>query len=282
MPFDIARLTAMLSREVGLAFVGEVLSESDDEKELSFGPVGYERQHTFSILARVKFRRIEIEFQPGPFAGDLLEAMSFSARDAQLLFWTVLGDCVNKGATVSVRVDDHVVPHGSEEVWGKRWRRFLVVLNRGYVDVGAGQKSQEFDNLAIWLLRFCAAVTAVLPVEAAVDRVPTLELLPEGAVQKVEVNRYERDRRNRAAAIAIHGLSCSACGMSFERVYGDVGVGYIEVHHITPVSDMGANYLVNPATDLVPLCSNCHSMVHRQSPPITVEHLRALISQFGR
>lgn len=57
-------------------------------------------------------------------------------------------------------------------------------------------------------------------------------------------------------------LCCEACGMNFEDVYGDYGVGYIEAHHKIPVSsltDDGETHL----SDLAALCANCHRVVHR-------------------
>ena len=64
--------------------------------------------------------------------------------------------------------------------------------------------------------------------------------------------------------------------MSFEEVYGEVGRGFIEVHHIVPISERGGDYIVDPIRDLIPLCSNCHAMIHRLG--ITLEKLEVLIN----
>ncbi|WP_428675314.1 HNH endonuclease [Reyranella sp.] len=101
---------------------------------------------------------------------------------------------------------------------------------------------------------------------------------PEGGLTRVQVNRYERDRRNRAAALAIHGLRCQGCETELTSIYGDAAAGFIEVHHITPVSKLGPGYSVDPKCDLVPLCPNCHGVIHRREPPIGVEELRQLIA----
>lgn len=106
--------------------------------------------------------------------------------------------------------------------------------------------------------------------------------LPEGARLRVEVNRYERSSANRAACIAIFGAKCWACGFEFERMYGAHGAGFIEVHHLVMVSRMGRGYVVDPATDLVPLCSNCHSMIHHTDPPLPVDQLKALLDDRRR
>jgi 5-methylcytosine-specific restriction enzyme A len=103
--------------------------------------------------------------------------------------------------------------------------------------------------------------------------------LPEGACTTVTVNRYERSPVNRAACIAAHGSVCNVCGFDFGKAYGELGIGYIEVHHRIPVSKMGAGYIVDPITDLVPLCSNCHSAVHRIDPPLEPEALVAILEK---
>ncbi|CCL27444.1 HNH endonuclease [Clostridioides difficile] len=58
--------------------------------------------------------------------------------------------------------------------------------------------------------------------------------------------------------IEYHGTKCAVCGFDFERVYGNRGRGYIEMHHIRPLSYVGDESNINPKTDLVPICSNCH------------------------
>ena len=90
--------------------------------------------------------------------------------------------------------------------------------------------------------------------------------------------RYERDSRNRAAAIKIHGYTCAVCGFNFQEFYGELGKDFIEVHHIVPLASRDEEVVVNPETDLVCLCENCHRMIHRKKHAITtVEELRALI-----
>lgn len=100
---------------------------------------------------------------------------------------------------------------------------------------------------------------------------------PEGSVSHVVVNKYERDPRNRRIAIDLHGTKCMACDFDFEAKYGPIGREYIVIHHTTPVSAMGEDYIVDPATDLVAICANCHAMVHRVNPPMPVSELRALL-----
>lgn len=90
--------------------------------------------------------------------------------------------------------------------------------------------------------------------------------------------KYERDQRNRVNAIKIHGTKCMVCGFDFERTYGIYGRDFIEVHHIKPLYNLEKEEFVDPRTDLVCLCSNCHRMIHRKRDSIlTIDELRQII-----
>lgn len=54
---------------------------------------------------------------------------------------------------------------------------------------------------------------------------------------------------------------------------------YIEIHHTKPLSSIKEEVIVNPDTDLVPLCSNCHRMVHRRKEVLTINEFKMLIKQ---
>ena len=104
----------------------------------------------------------------------------------------------------------------------------------------------------------------------------------EGAVKLTQVVSYERNRKARERCIREYGARCSACEMSFEERYGALGDGFIHVHHLREISSVGAEYMVDPVQDLRPLCPNCHAMVHRRSPALSIEELRRiLLEQHG-
>jgi len=90
----------------------------------------------------------------------------------------------------------------------------------------------------------------------------------EGKVTYFYSKKYERDPKNRADAIAYHGTKCKICGFDFEKVYGIRGKGYIEIHHINPLSNLGEEVKIDPKKDLIPVCSNCHRMIHRRKDSI--------------
>lgn len=96
----------------------------------------------------------------------------------------------------------------------------------------------------------------------------------EGAVRRITVNAYERRRAARAACLRHHGPQCVVCEIKFEERYGEIGRGFIHVHHLRPMGLVTEAYRLNPKTDLVPVCPNCHAMLHSQVPPLDPEELR--------
>jgi len=109
------------------------------------------------------------------------------------------------------------------------------------------------------------------------DEIPTeyLDKLSEGAKRTIVVNSYERNRQAIELCKKHFGTNCSICGFDFELEYGEIGKGYIHVHHLTPVSEIGKEYEIDPIKDLRPVCPNCHSMLHRNRNTLTIDELKA-------
>ncbi|NID09530.1 HNH endonuclease [Fibrivirga algicola] len=118
------------------------------------------------------------------------------------------------------------------------------------------------------------ASTVFYPDEFATDKMHT-----EGAKKQIYVNVYERDKAAREACIKHWGAKCRVCEMTFEAQYGPVGEGFIHVHHLKPIAKIGQAYRVDPINDLIPVCPNCHAMLHRRDPAYSVIELKAIISQ---
>ena len=103
---------------------------------------------------------------------------------------------------------------------------------------------------------------------------------PEGARRTIQVNRYERDKKNREKAIKEHGVRCFGCDIKMEEMYGKIARGFIEIHHVKPISTVPERYQPN-IDDLVPLCPNCHAVVHlnRKRSPISIAKLKMMIKK---
>jgi hypothetical protein len=96
----------------------------------------------------------------------------------------------------------------------------------------------------------------------------------EGNRAVIYVNRFERDPKARSACIKAFGTSCVVCRFDSGETYGEIGVGFIHVHHLRPLSAVGQSHKVSPKDDLRPVCPNCHEMLHRRYPPFSIEELR--------
>lgn len=102
-----------------------------------------------------------------------------------------------------------------------------------------------------------------------------IEVYIEGTRRYVLASRLERSASARAECIAAKGVCCLCCGIDFGERYGALGKGFIHVHHQETLAT-GVRQ-TNPIDDLVPVCPNCHAMLHRSNPPMRIEELRRRI-----
>ena len=101
----------------------------------------------------------------------------------------------------------------------------------------------------------------------------------EGATKTVTVNAYERNAAARAACLARWGCRCAVCGIAMDGVYGSELEGFIHVHHLKPIAKAGQVYVIDPITDLRPVCPNCHAALHaRKDPPFSIEEVKAMMT----
>ena len=107
---------------------------------------------------------------------------------------------------------------------------------------------------------------------------PKIKLVEGAILQERDREVHQRNPRLRQLCIEAYGneYSCVVCGMNFVTRYGEIGKEFIEVHHLNPISETDGEHEVNPATDLIPLCSNCHSMIHRMENPADWKTLKEM------
>jgi len=101
----------------------------------------------------------------------------------------------------------------------------------------------------------------------------------EGLRFSIVSTAIERNSIARQKCIEHFGCKCYVCSFEFKRTYGELGGDYIHVHHKTDISSRGGEYEVDPIRDLVPLCPNCHAMIHQKRPSMTVEELASIYSR---
>jgi 5-methylcytosine-specific restriction protein A len=104
----------------------------------------------------------------------------------------------------------------------------------------------------------------------------TSSLTDDGISEYRIIRIRKRSRAARRECIKEYKAVCYVCGFDFEKFYGEMGKGYIHVHHIVPLSTRKQIEEMT-ADDLRPVCPNCHAMLHKGKNPPTIEELKKLI-----
>jgi 5-methylcytosine-specific restriction protein A len=264
-----------LSSRLGVELVYEE-NKSDRTSPYSIRFVGLDLNKSFRFVISRSWKTTLIRFQADAFAGDFVEFICGQISINSLRIGAEIESNQQYYSSIIFEIDGKPFFVNENQISENSTFTFEVevLTPESSIEYGLLNKQEyELFNFAISL------IASVLPIKSVTFRNPDEVLgFPEGAVSKVLVNKYERDPRNRREAIAIHGKSCLVCGFNFEEMYGELGDDYIVVHHLVPISQMESDYLVDPATDLVTLCANCHAMIHRNEPPLSIAELRKIIS----
>jgi 5-methylcytosine-specific restriction protein A len=124
-----------------------------------------------------------------------------------------------------------------------------------------------------------ANIASLTPAQAEAEE-PDVADAPEGAlltrVHRVRERSAKLVAKKKAQAMQAHGkLACEACAFNFEGTYGDRGVGFMECHHTVPLRALmpGSRTRLD---QLALVCSNCHRMIHRRSPWLSMAELHSL------
>lgn len=239
------------------------------------GPVNDE-QGLFKL--KVSFKnatRVVIDFIPEKYSASLITDMSKASADKKLLFteFAVLLE-QKKLAHIDFMINSIKYNPSAPDTWPSDWRSLSCRITRSPVS----GDDEEFNVVTLtteWagnVLGMFLSLMHVVPVDNDIPK--SVTGYNEGKAYIVESTRYERNPLNRQLCIASKGYTCSVCGFNFFVTYGDIGSGFIEVHHIEPLSRMEKERVIDPIMDLIPVCSNCHSMLHRRKPPFLPEELR--------
>lgn len=105
-------------------------------------------------------------------------------------------------------------------------------------------------------------------------------LFTEGLRQRKEISFFSRNPRLVSIAKEVHGYRCHVCNFGFEEYYGDIGKEFIECHHLNPLSESDSEEMIQThLKDVITVCSNCHKMIHKRSPPFSIEELKCKIKK---
>lgn len=222
-----------------------------------------------SFVIRVKIKdntRMTIEAEPDLYGNYFLENLNSSDENKRKVFnsyWKELG-----ADNIVLKINDIDCNFDSFLKNNDKWNKFyLKYTNAPYYDIETENRDEKIINSIILICSMLLSITDY-----------SIEGFEEGDKKYVVSVKYERNPINRELCLKANGYKCAVCGLDFEKTYGIIGKNFIEVHHIIPISDIGHTYFIDPIHDLVPLCSNCHSMIHRRKPPFSVEELRTIVN----
>ena len=274
---NMKKLEELLQHRFGLGFHCETKT-ADGYPLVQIRPADLSSPHGFSVAIKFSWKSLTLALFMDSFSGDLIRDMGRAdtgQRAAAGSFASALG---KRSGTLTFTVNGSPVDPEGLGAWPENWSSIQLGFERLGFEPSLDDLFDGSSELSRICMGYLGIVVSMLPVEKGAYE-EDLEGLPEGMLSREEFNRYERNRLNREACIAIKGTTCLVCGFNFADAFGDLGEGFIHVHHVVPVSQMGEGYVVDPSRDLVPVCANCHSMMHRTNPPLGVDELREILEQ---
>ena len=269
---DPESLADILTERFGISLVSNV-EKRKEGPAFCFRPADLHENNGFLIRTTVGWRSIVSQFEIGKFAAELLQEMSCSSGEQRRSFVSLAYKLSEKKAEFRFRINGNHSDPFAPSTWPRSWNQLEFEIERTPLMIDHDSSQDVGDKVIFWSGGLFGLILSLLPLQEEV-----LPGLPEGALRRVTVNRYERSQINRAICISVHGTKCKVCGLDFGEHYGEIGFGFIHVHHIVPVSQMNSDYKIDPVNELVPVCPNCHSMLHRKAPPLSIDELKQHMS----
>lgn len=267
---DLFKITEVLTEKYGVNLRGYSLPD-----RLEIRPIDIEYGVGFILKIKLEWRSLTAEFVPDNFSASLIKTMGASEIHKRDIFRMLAQRWYTNTSDLYMKINGEEVNPLEPNQWRNNWNQLYIKLSKTPV-IHYDIKQLENATLDI-SSSLLGLILSLLPLEEAAIEESAIGL-PEGALTRIEVNRYERSAFNRQACLIFHGYICKVCDFDFEQKYGILGQGFIHVHHIVPVSELGSNYKINPKKDLVPVCPNCHAMIHKRKPPYRVDELKNIIS----
>ncbi len=211
--------------------------------------------------------RLTIVCEPDKYGVSFVDTISSSTKEQRKVFCNYWEKLTVLNSKMEITLNDRLITPEEFCNFNEPWKKIRIRFTK--IPFYNEETQNRNEKLIDYIELVCAMVLSLCVISYTGE--------VEGNLKLVVSRQYERNPINRKLCLMLKGYRCSVCGFDFEKFYGPLGKNYIEVHHLIPVSTMGDNYQVDPVNDLVPLCSNCHSMVHRKSPPYSVEELINII-----
>lgn len=221
----------------------------------------------------IEFRnhvRMVMNFVPQQYSVPFVRNMGLRSLESKLKFAEYSKCLQNEGCIVDFRLNGLSINSTKPDEWPvESWDKIQLKVTKVPFETTEGE---DYGDLVLryshLMLGMILSLSDIVPLDE------TSIGYKEGAEQRILSKRYERNKLNRELCLLNKGYKCSICGFDFEESYGTIGRHFIHVHHVIPVSQIGADYIIDPIKDLIPVCPNCHAMLHRKDPPYLPEELK--------
>jgi len=198
-----------------------------------------------------------------------LKKIAYQMKKGDIIYVKQGPYIVGKGVvTREYRYDPNILKGTEEE-----WEHYVKVdwkdsFSKFRLDLGADQTTVlklEGERLRKILEMEHQTIEKIQAIEAK-----------EGERYKSEATFRTRNRTLIEMKKANSDYRCEVCGMNFKEVYGDIGEKYIIAHHVNPIGSR-KNASKTTLDGIALVCANCHDMLHRTDPPMSISELRSRI-----
>lgn len=226
----------------------------------------------------IEFRnhvRMIMNFVPQKYGAPFVRNMGEKPLESRLRFSGFSNCLQHEGFQIDFQLNDRRLNSTKPEEWPDCiWDKVLLRATKAPFELN---EELDYGDLALkygqLMLGMVLSLADIVPLEDSSTG------YKEGGEQLTLSKKYERNRLNRELCLLNKGYKCSICGFDFQDFYGAMGQHFIHVHHIVPVSQIGPDYIINPVKDLIPVCPNCHAMLHRKNPPYLPEEIKAVVEK---
>ena len=220
--------------------------------------------------------RLIIDIYPQKYAAGMLSDMQSAGKEKVGMFLKYIDLMRKNHAKVEMSVNQNLCDTIDEEIWQQTWKNLRLRIN--VIPDNDDQNDYETKLFSNWSDRAVGMMLTLLNIEKLESAEKKYH---EGGCNQILINKYERNPINRQLCLLANGYKCKICDFDFEKQYGKIGHEYIHVHHIEKISSYKDAYYLNPETDLIPVCPNCHAMLHREDPPMRPEALIEIIKSIN-
>lgn len=237
--------------------------------------------HNELFFLRFDFRngiRLIMEFIPDIYSVNMVNDMANASEEKKKVFSSYAQLLSNRNAKIDLKINHQPINIEDITSWPKTWENIVLKVIRSPI-IEEDTPLNPSYIIQDWGLLMMGMILSLLDIVPIGDEPDFLDINKlEGLAHSIICTKYERNPIYRTICIANKGYKCAVCGFDFYQAYGSLGSEYIHVHHTIPVSQMPGGMLINPVTDLVPVCANCHAMLHRKKPLLTIEELREILN----